>query len=256
MDQKKIITALLTFVIVLFAESLEETKVKLQDNIDELKSKIKEEAKYFARFKMDKSKIIRQKKEEVKTITADNADLKQRIAAIKNQIKEYEYRINAVKKENTQINTMIKKICQTLKQKITHSIPYAKQKRRGVLDAIIMDIESQKSQAVESFTRLMAFLQNEEMLAYDSQVFEKVVKINGKNKNSTVIRIGRVFFACDTGKEVYLYKKENNRYILDPRPISVLTKRDIRLAIKIIQGKKPPDLVKLPFPSDNVIEKN
>ena len=235
------------------AQSLEEQRADLQDKVDELKNKIKDEKLYFAKYQKDKEEIISQKTRELEAVTRENESYTREITALENDIKNNELSIKTIDKRNEKVNNQIKNICEELKAQLDR-IPYDLDKRKAQLSSIIMDIESEKASAMESFVRLMKFLNSEEMIAYDSQVYEKEVKVKGEYKNVQVLRIGRVFFAADTGAEVYIYRKNTDGdFLLDEKTsLSVFQKQAVRLAVKVIQGKKPPQIVKLPFACEQI----
>ena len=95
----------------------------------------------------------------------------------------------------------------------------------------------------------MAIVENEEAIAYDSQVIKAPVTLDGTKKNATLIRIGRVFLFADTGEAVYMYDPKHKKYRSD---LSLGEKRTIRLAADIITGKKAPELVALPVRTETL----
>lgn len=244
-----IVSAILSATIFLVAAPSEkELLVSLSEKIDQFKSKILDENKYFGEFKKEKEQLLVQKEKELQAIDLDNATLQSEISALKRKIKEQELIMYNLEKENEYVNKQVATLCRSLVTDMDTSIPYDVERRKSILNSLIQDIESGKSDIDETFTRLYSFLQSEEMLAYDSQNYESVITVKDKMLKASVLRLGRVFFAADTGEEVYLFKKKDGKYFLDTeKPLSITQKRNVRYAMSVIAGKKAPELTDIPF---------
>lgn len=236
----------------LLAQSLEEQKVDLEDRIDDRKKELTEAKQYFEEYKQDQEDLIEQKQEELSGIEKEVRGYENEIAQLRRQIQNYDLRIAAVNKKNAAINQSIKSIANGLITEMETGIPFNRDQRISTLKSLVLDIEGGKADASESFTRLLAFLNSEELLAYDSQTMERSVEVDGETLKATLIRIGRVFFAADTGEKVFLYKEINGEYVLDVKnPLSINERRAVRSAMKIIQGKEAPEMTPLPFNMEN-----
>ena len=97
------------------------------------------------------------------------------------------------------------------------------------------------------WSRLILFLDNEDVYAYDSQVIHTLFTINGKEENGELLRIGRVFFAIQSPKSTYLYTKKNGNLLLNPKPVTSSEKRMIKVAIDIVKGTSVPSMTLIPF---------
>ena len=255
MKIKKIILITSVFILFLGGQDLELQKADLEDEIEELKTKIKEEKKYFSKFKKEKENLLKQKKTEKVSLYEEISSYDREVDQLKREIKEVELRLEQIKKNNERINQRVKQLAETILESIQGGIPFDQDRRMAILNTLIMDIESGKTTARESFARLMVFLNSEELLGFDSQVFEKSIQVDGKYTTATILRIGRVFFAAQTEKGVFLYKKDKDRYLLDEKTsLDFFQRRNIDLAIKIIQGKKAPKLIDIPFYTTNIIK--
>ena len=213
-----------------------------------MKVKIKEEKNYFNQFSENKKKLIKSKKGELFNIQKEIVGYSRDLNFLKREIREIELKLQNVKENDERINQLIKTKAEKLREQIKVGIPTDQDRRLASIGSLIMDIDSGKSSASESFIRILTFMNTEELMGFDSQVLQKNIKIKDKFVNATLIRIGRVFFAAVTKDKIYLYKKVNGRYIIDiDTNLGFAERRNIQLAIKIIQGKKPPKLINLPF---------
>ena len=99
------------------------------------------------------------------------------------------------------------------------------------------------------FIEFLKFLSDEEGLAYDSQIEPTIETINDEIQNVIMLRVGRFYFAVQTDEATYLYKKDPIKgYYLDlENPLPLFERKNIENAILMIQGKKPPDMIKLPI---------
>lgn len=260
MSLKKIITSgILIFILnallnAQWVDDREARKANLEDEVDELKQKVKDEKKYFANFQQGKEKLLEQKIEEQKSLGIEISSYSREVAQLKREIREIELKLKRIQNNRERINQTIKKLAVSIVQKIDKGIPFEKNRRMAILNALILDIENGKSSASESFIRLMTFLNSEDLIGFDSQVLEQSVKIGGQYVTASVMRIGRIYFAAQTERGTYLYQKTEEGYILDEdTPLDFVQRRNIDLAIKIIQGKKPPKLVKLPFYTKDIL---
>ena len=252
---KKSLLGILILTLSLGSQSELEQKAALQDEKDILKQKVKEEKEYFAKFQKEKENLLRQKSSELNLLDQEIESYAQEIDQLKREMREIELKLKRIKQNNERINQAIKQAAQELVTSIEVGIPFDRDRRKATLNTLIMDIESGKSTAAESFGRLMTFLNSEELLGFDSQTLEKSIKIGDNYLPATILRIGRVCFAAQTEKDVYLYKKEGVQYLLDEETkLDFTQRRNIDLAIKIIQGKKPPKMIALPFYTKDIIK--
>ena len=256
MKSSKIVLLISVFVLFLGGQNdLEIQRANLEDEIEELKKKIKEEKEYFANFKKEKEKLLEQKKTEKDSLDEEIKSYQGEVGQFKIDIQEIEFKLTQVKKNNQRVNDRIKEIAKLILADIQVGIPFDKDRRKATLNTLILDIESGKLTARESFGRLMVFLNSEELLGFDSQVSQQSIQINGEYTTASVLRIGRVFFAVQSEKGVFLYKKTKDGYVLDEdTSIDFFQRRNIDLAIKTIQGKKAPKLIELPLHSTEIVK--
>ena len=226
---------------------------KYKREIASLKKKEKEESQFYKRFLNEKKILIKQKKKEKTTITREINRLEKNIQKNRNETQSIQI---FIKRDENQQQIYKKELMQYIKkltQVISKGFPFEIERRMAFLDSIYYDLETEKATIPEAFNRLLKFFETEEILAYDSQVTQNIETINKKRISATLLRIGRIYLAVDTGNAIYLYQKNEKGYFIDTQnPLTVLEKRNIRQSILMIQGKKPPAIIKLPINASQI----
>ncbi|OHD64741.1 MAG: hypothetical protein A2096_03765 [Spirochaetes bacterium GWF1_41_5] len=243
----------LTLFSVLWPQKAEKQNIRIE--IADLKEKIKttkenlaKEEKFYADFIQEKNLLLSQKEKEKKSLFEETDRVEKEIGIYKNQVKETAWRIDRIKKDEDFFNRQIRVFCLKIKDAIMTGIPFERDRRAGNVTSLADDIEAGKSTAMESLNRIVAFLSSEELLGYDSQVIQIIENINGEKQNAMIFRLGRIFFAVDSGNDLFLYTSGKNGYIPDVSiKLTAGDKRNIRQAMDMVQGKKAPEIIELPL---------
>jgi len=233
-------------------EQIAELKLKLKENQD----RQKEDQDFYERFMKDKKILVDQKQKEKAGVEKDVAALEAKNLLQRQRSRELQLGIDKLATDDKNLASRILEHTAQLREKITRGIPFEKDRRLSVITSLDADIKGGTSSALEAVNRISAFFDTEDILAYDSQSLQSVEEIGGERLNVNLLRIGRVFFAADTGNDVYLYKKSGDDWVLDAKhPLGVADKRELRRAVNILQGKEAPDFVALPFYKLQIVKK-
>ena len=226
---------------------------KLEEDIKLLTKKRQEEASYQQRFVKERKILIAQKKKERSSLARSLNQLSLDLYKNKNQVRGIEIFLNAQDKKDALLKDALKNYTISLMKKVKTNIPFEQNRRSSLLNAIVFDLEAGKSTSVESFNRILKFLTDEETIAYDSETLQVLQDIKGQTIDATLLRIGRVYFALDTPDESYLYyQKKDGSYHLDlDKPLTLFEKRNLKQAIMMVQGKKAPSMILLPWNMQN-----
>lgn len=229
---------------------------ELKQKLKEVQDRQKEDQDFFDRFMKDKKLLVDQKQKEKAGVEKDASALEAKNLLLRQRSRELQLGIDKLASDDKNLATRILEHTAQLREKITRGIPFEKDRRLSVISSLDADIKGGTSSALEAVNRISAFFDTEDILAYDSQSLQSVEEVSGERLNVNVLRIGRVFFAADTGTDVYLYKKSGDEWSLDVKhPLGIADKRELRRAVNILQGKEAPDFVALPFYKQQIIKK-
>jgi hypothetical protein len=226
----------------------------LKQKIKEIKDRTAEDNSAFDRFMKDKKLILDQKTREKASVDDEVNKLELKNAVARARARELQYGIDRIVSDEKAVSERIRGRVEGLLGRILVGIPFERERRASVMQGLAGDTKSGSSTAVESLNRLSAFLDAEDLLSYDSQVIQSIEQLDQERLNAQLLRIGRVFFAVDTGPDVFLYRRGgSNGFFIDTKtPLSIAQKRNIRLAILVIQGKQAPDLIEIPVWQENL----
>ncbi len=220
----------------------------LKQKIKELQDRQKEDQDFYDRFMKDKKILLEQKQKEKSGVEKDVASLEAKNLLQKQKGRELQGGIDRITTEDKNLALRILEHTARLKSNVITGIPFERDRRLSTLVSLDADIKSGTSSALEAVNRISAFFDTEDILAYDSQSIQAVEEIGGERFNVSLLRVGRVFFSVDTGNDIFLYKKDGTKWVLDNKhALSVGDKREVRRAVSILQGKEAPDFVPLPF---------
>lgn len=227
-------------------EDLINEKIKYKELIAELKSNMKTEDQNFRKNKKNKRLLINQKKKELKNLEKEIITYNQKLKKVKFQIDNLSFKIKKLQDEDSKLVQFYLSLIKENIKEVNRGIPFEREQRVSILNAIVLDIDKGKLLAMDTYSRYLENLVAEENLAYDTKVIQSILKINGKNKGVTILKIGRVFFAVLDKKEVYLYRKVKGKYLLY-KGLTKNQKDAIKDTIATINGKKTPSFLSLPF---------
>lgn len=223
----------------------------LKARLKEFSERTAEETTSFERYLKEKKVLLDQKTKEKASLDDEVGKLEIKNSLSRQRARELQFGLDRLASDEKALLERIRLRAEDLTNRMARGIPFEKERRGGVMQGLVADIKGGGLGAMEGLNRLVAFLDSEDLLAYDSQVIQSIEQVESERLNVQLLRVGRVFFAVDTGPEVFLYRRtEAGPWLLDGKnPLSLGQKRDIRQAILIIQGKQAPDLVPLPIPA-------
>lgn len=222
---------------------------KITQELAELDKKYREEKAFFETYEKQKRAMLEQRTKEKIDLQKDINQLRIQVSSIKVDSGRQEMSIRSLESRFKEYAKSLQELLNSIKIDIENGIPFQKQSRLSTVVSMLSDLDSSRAGVNEVFNRLLAFLDEEEVLGSDSQVVPVLVEIQGKSVQGTLLRLGRVFFAVDVGSEVYLYKKDfkTGAFSLSTQPVGMQTRLSIRRAIKVVEGKAAPDFVSLPI---------
>jgi len=224
------------------------TAAEFKVEIEALQKKLQEDDAIFSKFLESHESITRAKKSERALLLENTRQIELENTGLKRRADEINLVLRRIESSTAARLEVMKNEIVLEMQRIDQGIPFDTDRRRAVLASLIYDIESQKANPLEVLNRVNQYFDQEELLAYDSQVIEEITVIDGKQENASVLRIGRVFFAVKTAKDVFLFEKTDQGYNINTGvDLGIAEKRTIQHAMETVQGKKAPDLLALPF---------
>ncbi|BBM89532.1 hypothetical protein COTS27_01236 [Spirochaetota bacterium] len=226
------------------AAALAVKKTQLQQEIDQFQKDIEAEGKAFERYKADREKVLGQKEAEVARVRRELRARELEVIEARRKLGLLEVEISNVEVGVAELLDRLRGRAEEWLDKIAGGIPFEREERSAVVTAIINDSRSKRATVNEIFNRLVVFLKREQGMAYESQVVRAIVKVGGEQQTVDLVRVGRVFFAVDTGVGVYRYERdEEGRYVLSSGEVGFNEANDIRTIIGMIQNRLPADLV-------------
>ncbi len=154
--------------------------------------------------------------------------------SLKNSVRDYELQFS-------QYKNRIKKDMEESRESVKTGIPYNISERDINISKLISDTEFESITPEEIYNRYYNFLNRELAASMDSEVYSK--------NNIKYLRIGWVLlcYSDDQGKEAGILTKKNNKWEWKT-DIDFTMRKAIRDSIKMVEGKKAPDLIDFPVP--------
>lgn len=224
----------------------QDRKEQLQIQIREAKEKLAKEKKFLDDYENRREKLNASKKEEVSRLEADLRRTRAETAEMNGKIRQNEILVRNYDLEKAQALAKFKGFALSMKNAILTGMPYDEQRRAAIFTSIISDIDSGVGSASEILNRLVSFFEQDDTLSYDSQSYSAVATIAGKEANVVILRVGRILFFVDDGKNVYPYVNLGKGYVVDEEnSLNLSQKQAVRDAILMLNSQKPLDIVSL-----------
>lgn len=233
----------------------------LKDKILDLERKINNVSRKYAkeeqRDKAYRSRIVNvlEKRDvellEIKSsftlIETNRKNTKANILSMQRKSKNIDLRVKALKES-------ISIIAEELKIQIENGFPASIKKRNSSLVLLIRDIKESAISLEEAMARLWVIMDNEDRFGSSIEVRKKeIILSSGVAISVNELRIGKQFllYVSDNSKQYGVLKKfkvkgkDKFEWITDG--FDFATRTAIRDAIGVKTGKKPPQLISIPF---------
>ena len=240
----------------LAGQSQKDNRTLLAENkekLEKLQARLKEETDYFDAFVKDRRTLLEQKQKEKDGVQAEVQRLELKTEQDRARTRELQSGIDQLTSVEKATALKMVSAAEALRNRVHTGIPFERDRRESLLVGLAGDLKAGNASPVEGLTRFAAFFDAEDILGYDGQVSPVVADIKGERLNSTLLRLGRVLFAVDTGEEVYWWQPGPEGWFLDDKnPAALADRRAVRAAVQVLQGKLAPQLVPLPVPLSRV----
>ena len=213
---------------------------EMQKKIDEYKKKTSESKKQIKDFSASHVERIKKRKSDIVDLTEDVTTLERELrekkiknASQKRSLKNSEMRFAAFKKS-------LRKSMNQTEQSISE-FPYNIEERNANISRLILDSELEGIPALELFNRYYNYLNRDLLTGMDSEVFVK--------NNVKYLRIGWVIlcYTDENKDEEGLLLMKNNKWEWNTK-LDFSTRKAIRDSIKMVEGKKAPEMIEFPVP--------
>ncbi len=221
--------------------------MEAKKKIEEYNTKVKETDKRTKEFNESHIKRIGKRNSDIKRLNSDVIKLERELknekyqnSTLKRSLKNFEIQFSLYRDK-------IKNQMDLNKKSIKTGFPYNKEERTTNISRLITDAEFESIAPEEIFNRYYNFLNRELLIGLDSEVYVK--------EDIKYLRIGWIILAYsdDQGKEVGLLTMKNDKWEWKTN-LDFTMRKTIRDSIKMVEGKKAPDLMDFPIPLSLVRE--
>lgn len=251
------LTSMLLFFFILTGVSAKEDKdyilrkkiLEMNKNIEMYNQKSRDTETKTTEFRENHSKRILNRKNDISKLTKDISQLEKEFRtqklkqkALKKSLKEYKLQFSLFRKRIIDDLTDYNK-------KIKDGLPYNIERRSQNITKLITDASFESISPEEIFNRYYNFLNKELIIGLDSEVYLK--------DNTKYLRIGRVIMAYsdDSANNVgILTWKDKSKWDWG-MDLTFTMRKAIRDSIKMVEGKKAPELIDFPVPISYIKER-
>ncbi len=215
--------------------------IEAKKKIEEYNSKISDTDKRIKEFQESHIKRIEKRESDIKRLNAEATRLERELKdekfqnrTLKRSIKNYDIQFSLYRDK-------VKSYMDSYKKSIKAGFPYNQEERTTNISRLITDTEFASIAPEEIFNRYYNFLNRELLIGLDSEVYAK--------ENIKYLRIGWIILAYsdDQGKEVGILTKKNGK-LEWKTDLDFAMRKAIRDSMKMVEGKKAPDLMDFPIP--------
>jgi hypothetical protein len=240
-------------------EPLPMTKKSLEMEIEEIKKRIAEEENLWAEEKSEASKAEDRRKARLDEFRVEKQKLIQTVGSLEEEIQKAVSKIETHKNQKIALERNFDVLSQSIlsetkffAEAIQTTIPYQKDKRIENIKMIERDLFQDKVSAEEGFSRLFAAYAKELTLASDAEMYSGEVEAEGGNKIAVkFIRVGKqvMAYSSPTGSHLGILRpKSPEEWVwVTHNDLDFDSRKAIRDAIAIAEGKAPPGFAELPF---------
>lgn len=171
---------------------------------------------------------------EISLLEKDLKNAKLQNRSLKNSVRNYELQFASYRDS-------IKKHMEDSRQSVKDGLPYSIEERSENISKLISETEFESITPEEIYNRYYNFLNRELATGMDSEVYSK--------GNIKYLRIGWILlcYSDDQGTEAGILVKRKNKWEWKT-DIDFSMRKAIRDSIKMVEGKKAPDLMEFPVP--------
>ena len=225
-------------------KKIQEAKKK----IEEYNLKAKETEERIEEFKRTHSKRIEKRKSDISRLSENVSHHEKELKSKKLENKSLERSLKNHEIQFALFRKRLKKYMEDYQRAIKKEIPYNKEERSLNVSGLITDVQFENITPEEIFNRFHNFLNKELLLALDSEVYVK--------DNIKYLRIGWILlsYSDDSGKNAGILTRKKGEWVWEDN-LSFSMRKAIRDSIKMVEGKKAPDLINFPIPMALVREK-
>ncbi|MBN2038971.1 MAG: DUF3450 family protein [Spirochaetes bacterium] len=221
----------------LLRKKIQESKQKIErlnKLTEETDKRIKDLSESHAKRIKKRTSDISELGSEIRVLEKELRNAKLQNSTLKNSVKDFELQFASYRNS-------IEKNMEKSRQSIRNNIPYNIEERNTNISKLISETEFESITPEEIFNRYYNFLNRELATGMDSEVYSK--------GNIKYLRIGWILlcYSDDQGKEAGILVKKNNKWEWKT-DIDFSTRKAIRDSIKMVEGKKAPDLMEFPVP--------
>lgn len=200
-------------------------------------------------FKKTQTERIKNRKSDISRLGSDVAQLEKELKSEKLEIKRFKGVIKNYKIQFSQFKEKCISHMINYNRIIKESIPYNRKSRSQNISRLIADTEFANISSEEIFNRYYNFLNKELLTAFDSEVYVE--------DNLKYLRIGWIImaYADESGNDVGILTRDNKNKWTWKNDIGFSMRKAIRDSIKMIEGKKAPELIDFPVPLSLIKEK-
>jgi len=224
-------------------KKIQEAKKK----IEEYSAKAKDNEKRAGEFLTAHAKRLMRRKNDISRLRGDASSLEKELSNKKLEKKTLERRIKNYEIQFAVFREKLKKNMGAYSISIKNGIPYNIEGRSLHVKRLIADTEFENITPEEIFNRFYNFLNKELLLAMDSEVYVK--------DNIKYLRIGWILmsYSDEEGKDVGILTRNKDKWIWENN-LSFTMRNAVRDSMKMVEGKKAPELINFPIPMPLVRE--
>lgn len=229
-----------------------ETEIELRNEkrlFENEKNEYRKSEEILLNRKNEKLKQLETDREKLEKISSDYRQEKHKTAGLDNKLQN-------LKNEYSGFTGEIIERIDKMILLISDGIPFDIENRIASLLTLKSELSENIIGNYEALSRFLAFLDNEEKLSRTNGVWSEKTVINGEIRELRCIRIGMVTIAAEdnSGDGCYLLVKKDDGYTWKSLD-NYQDRLSVRNAIKIVEGRKPPEFISFPVSVKSIPEK-
>ncbi len=215
---------------------------KIQDakkKVEEYKNKKKEIDEKIIEFRSSHTKRINKRNGDISKLTKDITNLERDLKGAKSEKRNFERQVRNNEMKFTAFRSRLKEYLIVYREEISKGIPYNREGRSTGITRLLSDIDIESISTEEILNRFNILISKELNLGLDSEVYVK--------DNMKYLRIGWMLMAYsdEEGKDAGLLTIKNGKWEWENN-LNFPMRKAIRNSIKMVEGKKAPDLTLFP----------
>lgn len=227
-----------------------------QKKSKEVSAKIREESSRYQAYLQRTQKRINDRRKQLQQVAAQKDSLDALIRERRSARDHQERKAREFEHRFSRFLEMIRSQTNAMRSMVQTGFPFEKDKRLSPMDLLIQDIDRKDVSPEEAFHRFWTLCDAEQRMGTDCEIASVEITLpQGQTIPVKMLRVGKQFLA---------YRSlENEKYgLLQIRPsasgdassyawrhgdLTFEERRAIKLAVEVKEGKRPPQLVPLPY---------